>query len=134
MATSASPQPPDSKTLQLLVAYGRRETLRRLAPGVATVDLLRRDPFLRAVATLAGRALPEAATQGQADLLVGERLPPPTPEQAQARGQLILVAEDDPTNRAVLKRQLGLLGYAAEFAENGRRALELGAKTATPCC
>jgi PAS domain S-box-containing protein len=125
MATSASPQPPGSKTLQLLVAYGRRETLRRLAPGVATVDLLRRDPFLRAVATLAGRALPEAATQGQADLLVGERLPPPTPEQAQARGQLILVAEDDPTNRAVLKRQLGLLGYAAEFAENGRRALEL---------
>jgi PAS domain S-box-containing protein len=125
MATSASPQPPGGKTLQLLVAYGRRETLRRLAPGVATVDLLRRDPFLRAVATLAGRALPETATQGPADLLVGERLPPPTPEQAQARGQLILVAEDDPTNRAVLKRQLGLLGYAAEFAENGRRALEL---------
>jgi CheY-like chemotaxis protein/HPt (histidine-containing phosphotransfer) domain-containing protein len=38
---------------------------------------------------------------------------------------LLLVAEDDPINRQVLKRQLALLGYAAEFAEDGLSALHL---------
>lgn len=39
-------------------------------------------------------------------------------------GQLILVAEDHPTNRKVLKRQLESLGYYADYVENGLEALE----------
>ncbi len=124
-AAFALPELPSHDLRQLLIRFGRRETVRIVSPTVAVLDLLRRDPFIRAVAMVAGRASPDEAPSNAADLLGVDRLPPPTLEQAQARGQLILVAEDDPTNRAVLKRQLGLLGYTAEYADNGRRALEL---------
>lgn len=49
----------------------------------------------------------------------------PTVEQARARGQLILVAEDDEVNREVIKRQLDLLGFTAELARNGVEALHM---------
>ena len=39
-------------------------------------------------------------------------------------GPLILLAEDNETNRDVLYQQLKLLGYSAELAEDGRVALE----------
>jgi sigma-B regulation protein RsbU (phosphoserine phosphatase) len=38
---------------------------------------------------------------------------------------LILVADDDETNREMLGRRLARLGHKVEFAENGRRALDL---------
>ena len=37
----------------------------------------------------------------------------------------ILVAEDNETNRKVIYHQLQLIGFGAEFAEDGQRALEL---------
>ncbi len=49
----------------------------------------------------------------------------PTIEQAVMSGQLILLAEDNETNRDVMQAQLGLLGYAAEFAEDGVQALAM---------
>jgi PAS domain S-box-containing protein len=48
----------------------------------------------------------------------------PGMEEAAASGQLILVAEDNETNRDVLGEQLRLLGYCADMAEDGRVALE----------
>ena len=53
------------------------------------------------------------------------RRTPPTREQSEVEGTLILVVDDHPTNRQVLMRQLNLLGYAAESAEDGIEALEL---------
>ncbi|TXI89466.1 MAG: PAS domain S-box protein, partial [Burkholderiaceae bacterium] len=47
-----------------------------------------------------------------------------TVEEAFSRGQLILLAEDNETNREVLMEQLRLLGYAAEAAEDGVIALQ----------
>jgi CheY-like chemotaxis protein/HPt (histidine-containing phosphotransfer) domain-containing protein len=44
---------------------------------------------------------------------------------AQAEGTLVLLVDDHPTNRMVLVRQLDILGYAAEIAENGVEALKL---------
>ena len=44
--------------------------------------------------------------------------------QAAANGHLILLAEDNETNRDVLMQQLRLLGYCADVAEDGRIALE----------
>lgn len=41
-----------------------------------------------------------------------------------ARSARILVAEDHPINRAVIERQLALLGYACTMAEDGQRAWE----------
>lgn len=46
-----------------------------------------------------------------------------TREEAIARGQLILVAEDHATNRILLERQLSLLGYACDAVEDGEQAL-----------
>jgi CheY-like chemotaxis protein len=43
---------------------------------------------------------------------------------AGASGQLILLAEDNETNRDVLREQLRLLGYCADTAEDGQVALE----------
>jgi two-component system sensor histidine kinase EvgS len=48
----------------------------------------------------------------------------PTPEQAQAEGTLILVADDHPVNRLLMVRQINTMGYAAEAVENGAVALE----------
>jgi CheY-like chemotaxis protein/HPt (histidine-containing phosphotransfer) domain-containing protein len=45
-------------------------------------------------------------------------------EQAASSGQLILLAEDNETNRDILREQLRLLGYCADTAEDGRVALE----------
>ncbi|WP_266181602.1 transporter substrate-binding domain-containing protein [Dyella humicola] len=55
----------------------------------------------------------------------------PTPQRTTApaavsvtHGARILVAEDHPTNRAVISRQLERLGYAHTMVENGLQALE----------
>ncbi len=107
---------------QLVVGHGRRETVRIVTPSVWGIDLLRREPFINAVAMVAGRlALPPRASL-QAQTLTSGRTPP-TVEEALAAGQLILVAEDDATNRAVLQRQLAVLGHAAEFTHDGEQAL-----------
>ena len=52
-----------------------------------------------------------------------ERRTAPTAAQAQAEGTLLLLVDDHPTTRMILVRQAGLLGYAAEVAENGIEAL-----------
>jgi PAS domain S-box-containing protein len=44
---------------------------------------------------------------------------------AMRAGRLILVAEDNETNRDVLQQQLGLLGYASEVAQDGMEALAM---------
>jgi PAS domain S-box-containing protein len=51
------------------------------------------------------------------------RRPAPDAETAAAEGTLVLVADDHPTNRLLIKRQINLLGYAAETVENGVEAL-----------
>jgi PAS domain S-box-containing protein len=43
--------------------------------------------------------------------------------EAMAEGTLVLLADDHPTNRLVLARQVSMLGYAVECAENGVDAL-----------
>ncbi|WP_372762309.1 ATP-binding protein [Pseudoalteromonas sp.] len=52
-----------------------------------------------------------------------KQLKPQTKAQAIASGRLILVAEDHPTNRKVIKRQIESLGYYADYVENGSQAL-----------
>jgi CheY-like chemotaxis protein/HPt (histidine-containing phosphotransfer) domain-containing protein len=106
----------------MVIGYGRREATRTLTPAVASIDLLRREPFVTGMALLAGRVAAEPNAPLKAEDLKCGRIPP-TLEQARAAGRLILVAEDDATNRAVLKRQLAVLGHAAEFAHDGRQAL-----------
>ncbi len=86
---------------------GTTMTLTLSLPVGETKDLPRADP-----------------TGAAAAAMVASRRRAPTIEEARREGTLILVAEDHPTNRSVLVRLLGLLGYAAETAENGKLALE----------
>jgi CheY-like chemotaxis protein/HPt (histidine-containing phosphotransfer) domain-containing protein len=48
----------------------------------------------------------------------------PTVTEARKQGRLILVVEDDEINRKLIRKQLDLLGYAAEMVNNGVEALE----------
>ncbi|KQY50488.1 hypothetical protein ASD14_12315 [Lysobacter sp. Root494] len=70
------------------------------------------------LALAAGReALPLAGTgRGAPDIA-----------QAQAEGTLVLVVDDHPINRMVMRSQLATLGYAAETADDGQQALEMWA-------
>jgi PAS domain S-box-containing protein len=110
----------------VVIGRGRRRRAQVEAPDWVALDAdgLRRHAFLRAVAVAAGRASPEILRESAEDSL-GAHAAPPSIDEARARGRLILVAEDDETNRKVIQQQLALLGYAAEVAGNGRDALEL---------
>lgn len=48
----------------------------------------------------------------------------PTVDEAAATGRLVLLADDNATNREVIAQQLALLGYACEAVEDGERAWE----------
>ena len=49
----------------------------------------------------------------------------PSRDDARRQRRLVLVAEDNETNQKVISHQLGLLGYAADIAGDGRQALAL---------
>ncbi|MBW3549569.1 MAG: PAS domain S-box protein [Proteobacteria bacterium] len=111
----------------LLISRGRRRVARLAGPKIVTIDgnSMRRRSLLYAAAVAAGRASPasgDCRTPGDIPQL---QVIAPTVAEARARGQLILVAEDDTTNQKVLLRQLELLGYAAEVAGDGVEALRL---------
>ena len=74
------------------------------------------------IAASCGRAAPDERISTE---LEGCPVDIPGIEQAEARLQLILVAEDNIINQEVIERQLNLLGYTALVANNGREALEL---------
>jgi len=92
--------------------------------GIAEVlyKPVRRDVLRAAVARAAGRAGPESAPAAL-EAEIGAVLPP-TAAEARAAGALILVAEDNPTNQVVIRKQLEQLGFAAEIADNGAAAWE----------
>ena len=108
----------------LLLSPGHAKAKRKELRNAIHVDSepLRRSVFIRAAAVAAGRASPEieygdTETDASAD-------PAPSVAEAAAAGRLILVAEDNVTNRDVIRRQLALLGYAAEFVNDGAEALK----------
>jgi len=83
---------------------------------------MRRASFIKAVAVAAGRASPDV-DYDESDLML-EAGEAPSVEDAEAAGRLILVAEDNVTNQDVIGRQLTLLGYAFEMADDGKQALK----------
>jgi CheY-like chemotaxis protein len=97
---------------------------RALASGFSACLTLpvRRAALLRAIAVACGRA--ESTAGADAPETEASSLAPPDRESALAAGELILVAEDNPTNRLVIARQLAQIGFVADLTENGRQALE----------
>ena len=82
---------------------------------------LRRARFLATVATLTNRTPPEVDDQFKVD--IGPSLEAEPGDQAERAGRLILLVDDTPTNRDVIKRQINALGYAAKVATDGLEAL-----------
>ena len=87
----------------------------------ATADPLQRAGLLRAVASAVGRMSPDVMYD-KSEIETRQHLPMSV-EKAEEEGALILIAEDNLTNQDVIGRQIRLLGYAAEFTENGAEAL-----------
>jgi CheY-like chemotaxis protein/HPt (histidine-containing phosphotransfer) domain-containing protein len=70
---------------------------------------------LRAIALASGRVVDPLADSEAFD----------SPRQVRADAPVVLVAEDHPTNRIVIRRQLGLLGVRCMIAGDGQEALEM---------
>ena len=107
----------------LLQDYQHRGA-RITSEDVVTIDA---NPLIRyrvvsAVAVAAGRASPEI--KSDADTTAVARKKAPTVDEALALGQLILLAEDNPTNQDVIRRQLHLVGHTCEIAPNGAEGLK----------
>ncbi|MGZ5067145.1 MAG: ATP-binding protein [Usitatibacter sp.] len=68
------------------------------------------------------KSLPRATSLAHAGC---ETRPAPSVAAAEREGTLVLLADDHPTNRLILLRQLQLLGYAAEAAPDGFYALDM---------
>jgi signal transduction histidine kinase/DNA-binding NarL/FixJ family response regulator/HPt (histidine-containing phosphotransfer) domain-containing protein len=107
----------------VIIGRGERRESRAENAGMVMMDgnVLTRRRLWKAVATAAGRIvqeelIPRSDKQEAAFVL-------PSRADALARGRLILVAEDNETNQKVIVRQLALLGFAADVADNGRIAL-----------
>lgn len=81
---------------------------------------LTRDGLVRAIAVALGRA--SAPIPAIAEEHASEGFDPSFRARQEEAGRLILLAEDHPTNREVISRQLKRLGYACDVAESGASA------------
>ena len=64
------------------------------------------------------------ALHNEASSATDGRRAAPSVEEAEREGSLALVVDDHPINRLLLLRQMNVLGYAAESANDGRAAFE----------
>jgi CheY-like chemotaxis protein len=108
----------------LMVERGNRRYARPYEEDGMTLDLnaMRRRTLLNAVAALTGRESPEQCEPSPIQQFPGI---PQSVDEARAHGRLILLADDNPTNRKVISQQLGMLGYLVETADDGAEALEM---------
>ncbi len=91
------------------------------SPGLAPVisKPVRWAALARHISAALGRSCPIAEQSPNQQMV---RPAPPSVAEALAGGTLILVAEDNPTNRLVIGKQLAKLGYACEMVEDGEQA------------
>ncbi|MBL8689438.1 MAG: PAS-domain containing protein [Rhodospirillaceae bacterium] len=119
----------ESKTLSsigmvLVTAYDDRGQRRRALEAGFKAYLtkpVRRAVLLRAVEIALGRADGDEASADEAPV---DRGAPADRNLALAEGRLILVAEDNPTNQMLVRRQLERLGYAADIVVDGRQGID----------
>jgi len=88
---------------------------------------LLKDDLTRAIAQASGR-LNKSLTNIKVERRTRLRITPPSIEEAVQAKRLILLAEDNETNREVMREQLHMLGYTCEIANDGAIALEMWQK------
>ena len=118
-----SPDLPRQEIHFVVIGRGARRESRTKCAGVVMMDgnVLTRRRLWKAVAAAAGRKVEEELVSLSDKQEAAFALP--SRVDALASGRLILVAEDNETNQKVIVRQLALLGFAADIADNGRVAL-----------
>jgi signal transduction histidine kinase/CheY-like chemotaxis protein/HPt (histidine-containing phosphotransfer) domain-containing protein len=109
----------------VLLMKGRRTKPRLENPETIQFDVgpMKRVTFLAAISIAAGRASPEVFHEEKVENLKAGNVALSV-DDAIKQDALILVAEDNPTNRDVISRQLKILGYTCELANDGKEALE----------
>ena len=108
----------------LLTAYDDRGQRRRALEAGFKAYLtkpVRRAVLLRAIEIALGRAESEEAMTDETPV---DPSAPADRNLALAEGRLILVAEDNPTNQMLVRRQLERLGYAADIVADGRQGID----------
>ena len=116
--------PSSASTVFVFMRDGAREGARLVEPDTVSVDAqpLKRSTFIAAAAIALGSESPD--TQADAAPTPVSTRKAMSVEEARARGELILVAEDNVTNQDVIRRQLNQLGYAVELTGDGVDAFE----------
>ncbi|MBT3790588.1 MAG: response regulator [Alphaproteobacteria bacterium] len=111
-----------AKFVILCQQRGRKERKKLDNAVYLDADPIQRESFIHIVAVAGGLVSPDV----EYDDMKVQKDPgkAPSVEEAAANGQLILLAEDNLTNQDVIKRQLAVLGYAVEIANDGVEALE----------
>ena len=107
----------------ITLGWGKRRHPRIEAPDLVHLDA--DNLSLRALHEALSAAVSGTVTATPAhDLQPGVGGPALPREEASRQGRLILVAEDNETNRRVIQQQIRLSGHAADFVTNGQEALE----------
>jgi CheY-like chemotaxis protein/HPt (histidine-containing phosphotransfer) domain-containing protein len=108
-----------------LLGSGYRRRPRVEAEDLVLLDYcgMTRRSLYRALALASGRLSADGASEEihQAPVLPVEAVAP----KLRAEELQILVAEDNETNRKVIEQQLHVVGFDADFAEDGQQALEM---------
>ncbi len=115
---------PEQEIRFVTIGRGARRELRVDYANLIHVDgnVLTRGRLLKAVAIAAGRGTYEEPAPASGK--TGAAFKPPSRADALHNRRLILVAEDNETNQKVILRQLALLGFAADVADNGSLTLQ----------
>jgi two-component system sensor histidine kinase/response regulator len=116
------------KPVFVTLQHGRRQSPRKNDEGSVSIDIdaMHRSAFLHAVEGALGRIFvkskPTFDENVEGNVIVQTAL---SVSDAKATGRLILLVEDNKTNQKVLLCQIGLLGFAAEVANDGCEALSM---------
>ncbi|MEI8158931.1 MAG: PAS domain-containing protein [Burkholderiales bacterium] len=125
-STTNTPWPAGVRVVRLVNRADSHEPVphnQALETRVLARPLLHHD-LIHAVAVASGRVR-EIDTVQTIERRHAPRFEAPGVEVAAQTGCLILIAEDNETNRDVMREQLRLLGYACEMANDGALALQL---------
>ena len=109
----------------VIACAGRDRSERKSVENTLYIDTdpLIREKLIRTISAAAGRTSPDIVYDEED--APTRKVKAPTVAEAEAAGQLVLFAEDNLTNQDVIGRQLNMLGYAFEVANNGKEALEM---------